>query len=78
MEKPLEIHAAWDDEAQVWIATSEDVAGLCAEAATFDELVDIVSGLVPDLLELNEAQASAGTVPIHVTAERTSRVRLHG
>ena len=44
--KNYEIHAEWDTEAGVWIATSEDVPGLCAQADTFDDLVDIVTGLV--------------------------------
>jgi hypothetical protein len=30
----LEIHAVWDDEANVWVADSDDVPGLIAEAAT--------------------------------------------
>ncbi len=62
----LEIAAQWDDEAEVWIATSEDVPGLCVEASTFDELVE----LTPELLELNHVEIS-GPVSLHITAERT-------
>lgn len=66
----LEIHAQWDDEAQVWYATSEDVPGLCVEAATFDELVDIATALTPDLLAANHI-ALTHPVSLHITAERT-------
>ncbi|MDS4020874.1 MAG: DUF1902 domain-containing protein [Candidatus Competibacter sp.] len=72
--KNYEIHAEWDTEAGVWIATSEDVPGLCAQADTFDDLVDIVTGLVPDLLALNHIPALLA-VPIHITAERTVTVQ---
>ena len=70
--KELEVHALWDDAAGVWIATSEDVPGLCAQAGTLEELLETVAGLVPDLLELN--QAPSASLPIHVTAERTMRL----
>lgn len=71
-EKPamLDVRAEWDDEAGVWIATSEDVPGLCVEASTFDELVDVATELTPELLELNHVEIS-GPVSIHITAERT-------
>lgn len=66
----LEIAAQWDDEAEVWIATSEDVPGLCVEASTFDELVAVATELTPELLELNHVEIS-GPVSLHITAERT-------
>lgn len=66
----LDVRAEWDDEAGVWIATSEDVPGLCVEASTFDELVAVATELTPELLELNHVEIS-GPVSIHITAERT-------
>ncbi|OQW89654.1 MAG: hypothetical protein BWK78_07450 [Thiotrichaceae bacterium IS1] len=30
----LQINAIWDDEAKVWVATSEDILGLVTEAET--------------------------------------------
>ena len=49
----LSIHAQWSDDSKVWIATSEDVIGLCVQADSFEELVMISTDLVPDLLDLN-------------------------
>jgi predicted RNase H-like HicB family nuclease len=42
----------WDDEADVWIAESEDLPGLILESASFDTLVERVKNAVPELLEL--------------------------
>jgi len=42
----------WDNEAGVWIATSEDVYGLILEHDSLDTLVERVRKAVPELLEL--------------------------
>ena len=52
------VDAAWDEVASVWIATSNDVPGLCAEAATLESLIDIVLGLEPELGCLQRANQS--------------------
>ena len=44
---------SWDDESQVWIATSPDILGLVLESGSFDALVERLTYAVPDLLELN-------------------------
>ena len=46
------INALWDDEAKVWVATSDDVP-LATEAPTFDALSHKLQVMVPELLELN-------------------------
>lgn len=43
----------WDDEASVYVATSDDVPGLVAEAPTLDEVREKVMALIPELLEDN-------------------------
>lgn len=72
------VDIAWDEEARVWIATSEDVPGLCAEAASFDALIAVISDLVPELLVANGlADADAAMrAPVRVVAER--RLIAHG
>ena len=40
----------WDDEASVWIATSEDVYGLILEHESLDTLFSRVQLAVPELL----------------------------
>ena len=48
-----EVLAQWDTEAGVWVAESEDVPGLVAEADSPNVLVQKVKTLIPELLELN-------------------------
>lgn len=43
----------WDDEAKVYVATSDDVPGLVAEAPTLDAVRDKVLALIPELLHDN-------------------------
>ena len=52
----------WDDEAAVWVATSEDVPGLALESGSFDALVEKVRFAIPELLELNRQSTYMGTV----------------
>ena len=47
------INFVWDEEASVWIATSNDVPGLVLESGSFDALVERVKNAVPELLQLN-------------------------
>jgi len=51
--KPLLVHAIWDDEAKVWVATSDDVPGLATEAATWDKLIPKLKVMIPELLDAN-------------------------
>ena len=68
------VRATWDEEAKVWIATSEDVPGLVAESATLEALRDRVLVMVPELLELNGGDFAAPEIPIHFMAEQTTRI----
>jgi hypothetical protein len=47
------VDAAWDPEAAVWVATSEDVPGLATEAPTIEGLADKLRTIIPELLEAN-------------------------
>ena len=48
-----EIRAQWDSEAGVWVAESDDVPGLVAEADSPNVLIQKLRTLIPELLELN-------------------------
>ncbi len=43
----------WDGEASVWIATSEDIAGLILESESLDTLMQRMLQAAPELIELN-------------------------
>lgn len=50
----------WDNEASVWIATSDDVPGLVLESGSFDTLLERTRLAVPELLEQNNILKSKG------------------
>jgi hypothetical protein len=50
---PLIVRAMWDEEAKVWVATSEDVPGLATESPTLDALVPKLMIMIPELLDAN-------------------------
>ncbi|WHZ09931.1 MAG: hypothetical protein OJF60_000370 [Burkholderiaceae bacterium] len=53
MQKVFFIHAEWDEEAGVWVATSDDVPGLATEADTLEALSAKLESMVPELLDAN-------------------------
>jgi predicted RNase H-like HicB family nuclease len=63
------IKAEWDNEANVWVATSNDVPGLATEADTFDALSIKLKALVPELLELN-GETVATPVPFELSTHK--------
>lgn len=53
MSRTYHVEARWDSEAGVWVAESDDIPGLVAEAESMNALVEKVRVLVPELFELN-------------------------
>lgn len=47
------MNALWDAEAHVWVAESDDVPGLVAEAESIEALAEKLDVLIPELLEAN-------------------------
>jgi predicted RNase H-like HicB family nuclease len=47
------VEADWGPDANVWVATSDDVPGLATEAATIEELTARLRTMIPELLEAN-------------------------
>ena len=60
-----EILAQWDREAGVWVAESEDVPGLVAEADSPNVLAQKLRILIPELLEL-KGVSSGRNASFHV------------
>ena len=75
-DKTLTVHALWDDEAQVWVATSEDVPGLATEAADLDELMKKLKVMIPELLEENGID-DGGEIPFRLLSECTAIASRH-
>ncbi|MGB6537646.1 MAG: DUF1902 domain-containing protein [Xanthobacteraceae bacterium] len=53
MRRSIAVDARWDSEANVWIATSNDVAGLVVEADTWPAMIEEVRLVLPELLEVS-------------------------
>ena len=78
--KQITVTAEWDPEAQVWVATSDDVPGLITEASTVEALAEKLSVIIPELLEANGNLAGneVGQVPINLIAHREQIISLRG
>ena len=57
------VKMTWDDEAAVWIATSDDVPGLVMESGSLDALIERVRFAIPELLQLNNI-SSTESIPV--------------
>ena len=68
------VRAIWDEEAQVWVATSHDVPGLATEADTLEELRAKVLVMIPELLQANKLDLELAEIPVHFLAEHTARI----
>jgi predicted RNase H-like HicB family nuclease len=73
---PYHVRAEWDDEAEGWVASSDDVPGLASGADTLEGLIDKLKIVIPELLEENGLLAAGiSEVPFSITAERTEHAR---
>jgi predicted RNase H-like HicB family nuclease len=77
MGSPYTVKVEWDDEAGMWVATSEDVPGLVTEAPTFEALLDKLRVMVPEMLELNGVLSADDAVraAFRVVAEKLEAPR---
>jgi hypothetical protein len=69
-DRVLVVNATWDDEAKVWVATSQDVPGLATEAASQQDLVKKLKVLVPELLDAN-GYPDGDELPVRLLGECT-------
>ena len=66
------IKFTWDNTADVWIATSDDIPGLVLESGSFDALLERTRFAVPELLELNRDELRSFSLVFK--SERRERV----
>ncbi len=70
------VRARWDEASKSWWTDGEDIPGLCCQADSFDELVELILALAPELLRDNGASIPRQSVDIAVTAERRGTASL--
>ena len=75
MARPIVVHADWDPEASVWVATTQDLCGLVTEAASVEALRAKLPGMILDLLEENGV--SDLTASIEIVARASDRLQAN-
>ena len=68
------INFTWDNEANVWIATSDDVAGLVLESGSFYALLERARFAIPEVISLNSPEKHP--ISLIFTSERHERMVL--
>jgi hypothetical protein len=74
--KEITVNAEWHDDAKIWIATSEDIWGLSAQAPNLEILRAKILPMIADLVELNNVELDGPDVPIHIVAKSTATLHL--
>ncbi len=66
------VEAFWDDEASVWVATSDSVPGLVTEAETLEVLIPKLRVMIPELLAANQlfAECAHGVIGFEIYSSR--------
>lgn len=60
--RTFKVDAFWNDDAQIWVALSDDVPGLTIEARTFSFLRELVHEFAPELIKANRPSLA----PLHI------------
>jgi predicted RNase H-like HicB family nuclease len=68
--KPLFVRAEWDEEAGVWVATSEEVPGLATEGKALERLIEKLKVMIPEFLDANGAAGLEYEVPFEIITRR--------
>lgn len=76
LDRTILVRAHWDDAAQVWVATSDDVPGLVTEAETVEALRGKLLVLIPELLEANDIVSDLDEIPIQIISEQTTLISI--
>jgi hypothetical protein len=66
------VHADWDPEASVWVATTQDLRGLVTEAESIEALRAKLPGMILDLLE--ESGISDLPASVEIVARASDRL----
>ena len=74
MLRSIMVRAIWDDEAQGWVATSDDIPGFVTGADTIEELRAKALPLIEELIELNKVDLEGSEIPVHIFAGIPARI----
>ena len=74
--RPLFVRAEWDEEARVWVATSDDVPGLATEERSIELLIEKLKVMIPELLALNQGSAPQHHTEFEMLSRRFETLEL--
>ena len=66
------VNLTWDNDANVWIAESDDIPGLVLESGSYDALIERVRFAIPELINLNNPTNISPTLTF--LSERQERI----
>jgi predicted RNase H-like HicB family nuclease len=67
----FDVFTHWDAETGVWVAHSDALPGLVAEAATWDVLKEKLAALASELVELNNVPLDGEGGQLRLVTEET-------
>jgi predicted RNase H-like HicB family nuclease len=79
LSNDIKVEVFWDEETQVWVASSNDVPGLITEANTMEHLMQKLKIVIPELLHANGLLDEPGTIdiPIHLLGKWDEVIKTH-
>jgi Domain of unknown function (DUF1902) len=77
MQNRFNVQVNWDADAKMWVADSDDIPGLAAEAPDDVTLREKLSRLIPELLALNDVRLQHNkAIEVVLDFHREERIRL--
>ena len=77
MQNRFNVQVTWDAEAKMWVADSDDIPGLAAEAQDERSLRKKLTSLIPELLSLNNVRLRPNkTIEVVLKFHREERIKL--
>ena len=70
----ITVRTNWDEEAEVWVASSKDIDGLSVEAPTLEALEPKLLAALSDFIELNGIDSDLPEIPVHLMTEQLVRI----
>ena len=77
MQNRFNVQVTWDAEAKMWVADSDDIPGLAAEAPDEKSLRKKLAVLIPELLALNNVPLPRKkAIEVTLKFQREERIKL--
>jgi hypothetical protein len=77
MQNRFNVNVTWDRDAKLWVADSDDIPGLAAEAQDHEALTRKLSALIPELLILNNVAFDPDKeIEVVLSYHREERIQL--